>query len=97
MKTTIDINDDLFRRARRVAESRGITLRALFEDGLLRALQAHSEPSRPAFVLHTFGEGGLTAEAEAKGLHRVILDTYTETAPGGSPMAVPMVHDRDRG
>lgn len=95
MKTTIDINDDLFRRARRVAESRGITLRALFEDGLLRALQAHSEPSRPAFVLHTFGEGGLTAEA--KGLHRVILDTYTETAPGGSPMAVPMVHDRDRG
>lgn len=89
MKTTIDINDDLFRRARRLADSRGITLRALFEDGLLRALQAHSEPSRPAFVLHTFGEGGLTVEAEAKGLHRVILDTYTET--------VPMVHDRDRG
>lgn len=97
MKTTIDINDDLFSRARRLADTRGITLRALVEDGLHRALQAHAERPRPAFVLHTFGEGGLTLEAETKGLHRIILDSYNETAPAGSPASVPMVHDRDRG
>ena len=96
MKTTIDINDDLFARARRLAEGRGITLRALVEEGLHRALQAHEQPARPPFVLVTFGEGGLTPEAEAKGLHRVILDTYDQAYTPGADIAPPMVHDRGR-
>lgn len=94
MKTTIDINDDLFARARRLAEQRGITLRALVEEGLHRSLQAHAEPARPPFLLPTFGEGGLTPEAEAKGLHRVILDTHAEAYTSGTAIAPPMVHDR---
>ena len=96
MKTTIDINDDLFARARRLAEGRGITLRALVEEGLHRALQAHEQPARPPFLLVTFGEGGLTPEAEAKGLHRVILDTYDQAYTPGADIAPPMVHDRGR-
>jgi Arc/MetJ family transcription regulator len=96
MKTTIDINDNLFARARRLAEGRGITLRALVEEGLHRALQAHEQPARPPFVLVTFGEGGLTPEAEAKGLHRVILDTYDQAYTPGADIAPPMVHDRGR-
>ena len=96
MKTTIDINDDLFARARRLAEGRGITLRALVEEGLHRALQAHEQPARPPFVLVTFGEGGLTPEAEAKGLHRAILDTYDQAYTPGADIAPPKVHDRGR-
>ena len=96
MKTTLDINDDLFARARRLAEGRGITLRALVEEGLHRALQAHEQLARPPFVLVTFGEGGLTPEAEAKGLHRVILDTYDQAYTPGAGIAPPMVHDRSR-
>ncbi len=48
MKTTIDIADPLFRRARQLAQDRGTTLRALVEDGLRRVLD---EPPTPAFVL----------------------------------------------
>jgi hypothetical protein len=38
VKTTIDIADPLFERARRLARERGTTLRALVEDGLRRVL-----------------------------------------------------------
>ena len=86
MKITLDIEDGLFARAQRLAAQRGITVDALVEGELQHALEAHSEPiperassaARAPFVLLTFGEGGLTPEAEAKGLHRVILDTYDQ-------------------
>jgi hypothetical protein len=34
MKTTVDIGDDLFRRAKSLAARQGTTLRALIEEGL---------------------------------------------------------------
>ena len=99
MKTTIEISDELLVRSKRLAESRGITLRALVEEGLQRSLDAHSTPDRPPFVLHTFGQGGLTPEAEEKGAHRVILETYDEESrwPVSRPAFVQGAHDRDRG
>lgn len=44
MRTTIDINDELLRRARRRAADQGTTLREVVE----RALRAHLEPARPS-------------------------------------------------
>lgn len=38
MKTTVDLPDALFQRARKLAKKRGTTLRSLIEDGLLRVL-----------------------------------------------------------
>jgi hypothetical protein len=99
MKTTIEIGNELLTRSRQLANSRGITLRALVEEGLQRALAAHEETPLPQFVLHTFGHGGLTAEAEAKGTHRMILETYEEQPRWSAPRTdvVSGVHDRDRG
>ena len=86
MKITLDIEDGLFIRAERVAQQRGVTLDALVEEGLQHALAAHPEPvpepapsaARAPFVLATFGEGGFTPEAEAKGLRRVLHDILDE-------------------
>lgn len=38
MKTTVEIADDVLRRAKRVAASEGVTLRDLIESGLRREL-----------------------------------------------------------
>lgn len=50
MKTTIDIADALFERARQEARDRGTTLRALVEEGLRavleRAVPAYELPDR---------------------------------------------------
>lgn len=99
MKTTIEISDELLARSKRLAESRGLTLRALVEEGLQRSLDAHAISDRPPFVLHTFGQGGLTPEAEARGAHSVILETYEEESrwPATRPASIQGVHDRDRG
>lgn len=43
MKTTIDINDDLARRAKEVAKREGTTLRALIERGLRLTLENASD------------------------------------------------------
>lgn len=46
MKTTIELPDDLFRRAKATAALRGIKLRELIEEGLLRVLD-NSDGSVP--------------------------------------------------
>ena len=58
MKTTIDLTDALFKEAKRTAAERGITLRALVEEGL-RHVIAQAKPKK-RFVMRdvTFrGEG----------------------------------------
>jgi hypothetical protein len=42
MRTTVDLNDELFRKAKRRAADEGTSLREVFE----RALRAYLEPSR---------------------------------------------------
>jgi len=75
MRVTLDIESGLLIRARHLAAQRGITLDALIEEELQLALQPHPRPARQPFALVTFGEGGLTPEAEAKGLHRALIET----------------------
>lgn len=81
MKTTIDISDELLLRARRLADERGLTLRALVEEGLRLSLQARTAQTPPAFRLRTWGSGGLTDEARDRGLHAVLLDLHEQARP----------------
>lgn len=47
MKVTIDIQDELLRRARRCAQRTGRTLRAVVADGLRLALAKPQAPEKP--------------------------------------------------
>ena len=47
MKTTVEIADPLFARARRVAARDGQTLRTLIESGLARELSARAAAAKP--------------------------------------------------
>ena len=49
MKTTLDLSDELLKRAKRQAKKTGRTLRALVEEGLRLALK--QEAQNPRFVL----------------------------------------------
>ena len=57
MKTTIDISDALFEQARAQAKARGLSLRALIENGLRIVLnQTLAHQTRPAMRDFSFGE-----------------------------------------
>ncbi len=47
MRTTIDLSDDLFRRAKAEAALRGRKLKDLVEDGLRRVLDQPDSPTAP--------------------------------------------------
>lgn len=67
MKTTIDLADDLFARAREQAQRDGLTLRALVEEGLRLALDARQRRTRKtAFKMKTFGGRGARAGISAE-------------------------------
>ncbi len=76
MKTTIEVADDLFSRARAIAARDGDTLRTLIEEGLRLALAAREQrPQAAAFRIKTFGgkgsRAGLTPEFEHAGWERL--------------------------
>ena len=54
MKTTLEIPDTIFRRAKTVAAERGIPFRALVTEALADKLRAQSEDSKP--WMKTFGK-----------------------------------------
>jgi len=56
VKTTVEIHDDLFRRAKKYCAEHGIPLRALIEDGLRQVLEPQQQPKR--FRLKRFGFRG---------------------------------------
>lgn len=98
MKTTIEINDELFRSARRHAADTGTTLRALVEEGLRSVLARESAPQAVAsFQLRVFnrpaGDSALVAPYDRLGLHQAILDSYREA--DGETHSPGAVHDRD--
>lgn len=65
MKTTIEIADDLFQRAQRLARKEKTTFRALTEEGLRQVLLVRQEkPPKELPALVTFGRGGLTDECK---------------------------------
>jgi len=47
MKTTVEVSDDLYRRAKAEAALRGRKLKDLVEEGLRLVLEAPPEPHRP--------------------------------------------------
>lgn len=51
MKTTIEVSDALFASAKRLAQQRQTTMRALVEDGLRRVLSDSQAKIKPAFKL----------------------------------------------
>lgn len=58
MRTTIRLDDDLLRRAKREALDRGTTLTAVIEDALRRALAPTGSSRREPFRMRTFlGDG----------------------------------------
>jgi hypothetical protein len=60
MKTTIEIQSELLRKAKDAARKEGTTLRALVEEGLRTVLQARSKPRRRRkFRMATFKGDGL--------------------------------------
>ena len=63
MKTTIEIADDLFERAQRVARKEKTTFRSLTEQGLRLVLkEKQAKPARWKWKLVTFKGEGLTDE-----------------------------------
>ena len=62
VKTTIEIADDLADKARQLAAARGITLRAVIEEGLRLTLRA--EEARPEFRLKDASVSGQGLQAE---------------------------------
>ena len=63
MKTTIEIADDLFERARQIARKQKTTFRALVEESLRTTLRREQQPRhRQLPPLVTFGRGGAKAE-----------------------------------
>lgn len=77
MKTTVEIADPLFVRARRIAARDGETLRALIESGLARELAARATPSKP-FKLRqvTFRGSGLRPEVAHLSMGELIHMSY---------------------
>jgi Arc/MetJ family transcription regulator len=59
MRTTIRLDDDLLRRAKRAAAERGTTLTALVEEALRRTLAPEPAPARRSLALPTFRGDGL--------------------------------------
>jgi hypothetical protein len=61
MKTTIEINDALFQRAKQLAVERNVSLKTVVESALRGYLDEATQGPRPPFKLrkHTFGGRGL--------------------------------------
>jgi len=79
MRTSIDIPDGLFARAKRLAHERKTTLRELAIEGLEAVLDRHRR-SEPKFRLRdaSFGEGGL-----AEGLNETDWERIRDLAYEG--------------
>jgi hypothetical protein len=71
MKTTIDISDPLLEQAKRLAARRGVTLKALMEQGLRRVIADKKQDEAYRFVPVTFKGNGMQPGLQAKGWEAV--------------------------
>jgi hypothetical protein len=77
MKTTIEIADDLFERAQRLAREEKTTFRALTETGLRLVLSGkHRRHSRKLLPLVTFGKGGVSDDFKEWNWDRIRDEIY---------------------
>ncbi len=58
MKTTVEIEDALFARARRLAQRTGRSMRSLVEEGLRRCLEEQRQPTRYKLPDRSVGRAG---------------------------------------
>ena len=77
MKTTIELPDALFRQAKALAASRGITLRHLFTEALDQQLRRCSRSS-PAGAADPPWMAGFGALSDLSDEHRRVLDLIEE-------------------
>jgi hypothetical protein len=79
MKTTIEIQDALLERSKRLARQEGTTLRAIIEEGLQRALRARSQQKRrQPFRLKPFAGDGLAPQFQSAGWERLREEIYRD-------------------
>ncbi len=64
MRTTVNLDDDLMRRAKRTAAEHGITLTRLMEDALRAVLRERAERPPHPTRLPSFGGRGLRPGAD---------------------------------
>jgi hypothetical protein len=77
VRTTIEIEDDLLKRARAVAREEKTTLRSLTEEGLRLVLKAKQEAkSKNLPPLVTVGGRGLTDEFKNRGWEKIRNEIY---------------------
>ena len=62
MKTTVELSDALLHEARDIAARKGVTLRAIIEQGLRRVIDEANRPK--PFKLRNVGFGGAGLQAE---------------------------------
>jgi hypothetical protein len=80
MKTTIEVQDDLLERSKRLARQEGTTLRAVIEEGLQLALRARTRTraTRQPFAVQPFEGDGMTPEFQSAGWERVRDEIYRD-------------------
>jgi hypothetical protein len=96
MKTTVEISDELFVRARKAAEQQGTTLRNLIEEGLQLALNQRREPNQ-SFHLPTVRGEAVPDDLLERGLHALIIDSYALREDRAVSLGEPVndsAHDR---
>jgi hypothetical protein len=79
MKTTIEISDGLFERAKALAQRDATTLRELVEQGLTQVIAQRAAPAKPFKLEKRTVKGkGLTDEAIARGGWAALRDMANE-------------------
>ena len=78
MKTTIEVQDDLLERSKRLARQEGTTLRAVIEEGLQLALRARAQKRRQTFELKPFAGDGLNPEFQSASWERIRDEIYRD-------------------
>ena len=59
MRTTVTISDDVLRRARQRAASKGVTVSAVIEQALLESLAEQGRAPSPSIVVFRDGDGAV--------------------------------------
>jgi len=76
MKTTLEISDSLFQRARELARQEGTTLRALTEEGLTLVLQTHEARSAIKVKPVVFNGTGLSPDYQGASWDKIRAAAY---------------------
>lgn len=76
MRTSVDIPEPLLRRAKKLAQTRGVTLRQLLVDGLRSIVHRESQVGKHSMRNFAFGRGGLVSGLSWSDTERIDELTY---------------------